>query len=160
MVTPETRAMCGVFPMRILAGLVAAALFTSNAVAADLRVYTPPATAFGGIIHPLPDCTDSAVLGDIAHKFAYQDTHIVHSGLAVVGVDSIRQTRFKDGPSLTDVRYCIGRAWLSNGRTSEVVFIIEGPMKGKYSLGYAVESCLPGFDPFRVYDGNCRSIRG
>jgi len=61
---------------------------------------------------------------------------------------------------VVDVRYCIGRAWLSNGSASEVVYIIEGPMKGLFSIGWAVESCLPPFDPYRVYDGNCRSIRG
>jgi hypothetical protein len=146
--------------MRILAGLVGAALLATNAVAADLRIYAPPPTTFGGIFHPLPECTEAGVLGRVTEKFAYQDAHIIHSGLGIVGFDAIRQTGFKNGPSLTDVRYCVGRAYLTNGRASEVVFIIEGPMKGKYSLGYAVESCLPGFDPFHVYDGDCRSIRG
>ena len=58
------------------------------------------------------------------------------------------------------MRYCTGTAAFDTGKKSEVVFIIEGPMKGKYGIGWAVESCLPGFDPYRVYDGNCRSIRG
>src|SRR3954471_6886355 len=147
--------------MRILPGLVVAAVLTSHAIAAALTVISPRGPAlFGGVIHPLPECGEPGVLGRVAEKFAYQDAHIIHSGLAIVAFDSIRQTRLKDGPSLTDVRFCVGRAALTNGRTSEVVFIIEGPMKGKYSIGYAVESCLPGFDPFRVYDGNCRSIRG
>jgi hypothetical protein len=145
--------------MRLVAGFAAAALFATNALAADV-VYVPvPATAVA-LLNLLPDCADPAVLRDITRKFSVQDARLIKSGLAIVGIDQTRQTRFKDGPSLTDVRYCTGTAWLSNGRASEVVYIIEGPMKGPFSLGWAVESCLPAFDPFRVYDGNCRSIRG
>jgi hypothetical protein len=147
--------------MRILAGCIAAALVSTSALAADVRVYQPlpPRTVTLGL-HALPDCADPGVLKDVARKFSAQDAVLIKSGLAIVGIERTRQTRFKDGPSLTDVRYCTGVAWLSNGRSSEVVYIIEGPMKGPFSLGWAVESCLPGFDPFRVYDGNCRSIRG
>jgi hypothetical protein len=147
--------------MRIVAGIVAAALVTTSALAADVTVYRPLAAVGIAVgIHALPDCADPGVLKDIARKFTAQDAVIIKSGLAIVGIDRTRQTKFKDGPSLTDVRYCTGVAWLSNGRTSEVVYIIEGPMKGPFSLGWAVESCLPSFDPYRVYDGNCRSIRG
>jgi hypothetical protein len=145
--------------MRWLAVVLAtiAALATGAAAAADLRVVTPAPTLT--LLHPFPTCDQAAVLGKIARKFADQDAVLIHSGLGIVTIDKVVQTRFKDGPSLTYVRFCTGRALLTNGRTSEVVFIVERPMKGKYSLGWAVESCLPGFDPFRVYDGNCRSIR-
>jgi hypothetical protein len=142
--------------MRILAGLLAGAMLATNAAAADLRVYVPPAV----VVSHVPDCADPAVLSDIARKFAFQDAVIIHSGLVIVAIDRTRQTRFKGAPSLVDVRYCTGIARLSNGRSSEVVYIIEAPMKGLFSLGWAVESCLPPFDPYRVYDGNCRSIRG
>jgi hypothetical protein len=142
--------------MRILASFVIGALVTTSAAAADLVIVAPQP-----VVHShMPDCSDPAVLRDIARKFAAQDAHIIHSGLAIVGVEGMHQTRFKGRPSLTDVRFCIGVALLSNGRTSEVVYIIEAPMKGPFSLGWAVESCLPPFDPYRVYDGNCRSIRG
>ena len=147
--------------MRIVAAVVAvlAALATTAAVAADLRVVAPPPAHTFTLLHPFPECDHPSVLQKVAVKFADQDAVLIHSGLAIVSIDRVVQTRFKDGPSLTYVRFCIGRALLTNGRTSEVVFIVEWPMKGKYSIGYAVESCLPGFDPFRVYDGNCRSIR-
>src|SRR4051812_6597200 len=146
--------------MRIVAAIVAvvAALATTVATAADLRVVVPQSRTFT-VLHPFPECDQPSVLDKIARKFADQDAVLIHSGLAIVSIDRVVQTRFKDGPSLTYVRFCVGRALLSNGRTSEVVFIVEWPMKGKYSIGYAVESCLPGFDPFRVYDGGCRSIR-
>jgi len=146
--------------MRLLAAVVAAfAVFaTGGASAADLRVVAPPPTLT--LLHPSPACDQPGVLGKITRKFADQDEVLIHSGLRIVSIDRIAQTRFKDGPSLTYVRFCTGRALLTNGRASEVVFIVEWPMKGKYSIGFAVESCLPGFDPFRVYDGDCRAIRG
>ncbi len=145
--------------MRIVAGLVAAALASTSALAADV-IYAPRPVIGFVAVHALPDCGDPGVLKDVARKFAFQDGVLTKAGLAIVEIEQTRQTRFKDGPSLTDVRYCTGVAWLNNGRRSEVVYIIEGPMKGPFSLGWAVESCLPGYDPFRVYDGNCRSIRG
>src|SRR6185436_2532318 len=118
--------------MRILASFVIGALVTTGAAAADLVLVAPPAV----VISHMPDCSDAAVLRDIARKFAAQDAHIIHSGLAIVGVEGMRQTRFKGRPSLTDVRFCVGVALLSNGRTSEVVYIIEAPMKGPFSLGW------------------------
>jgi hypothetical protein len=145
--------------MRVVAGLVAATLASASALAADVTVVTPPAGVHALILTHLPQCWDPAVLKDIALRFAHQDAVIVHSGLSIVGFDNTAETKFKGRPSLVDVRYCVGRAWLSNGIASEVVYIIEGPMKGPFSVGWAVESCLPAFDPYRVYDGNCRSIR-
>ena len=148
--------------MRVSAclGIIAAACSAAaGASAADFGpIYVAPSAAILG--HALPPCTEPGVLKDIARKFAYGDARVVRSGLTIVGIDGVRETNYKDGPSLTNVRYCTGTAWFDSGKPSEVVFIIEGPMKGKYAIGWAVESCLPGFDPYRVYDGNCRSIRG
>ena len=41
----------------------------------------------------------------------------------------------------------------------QVVYIIEGPMKGTFSIGWNVESCVVGYDPWHVYEARCRSIR-
>ncbi len=145
--------------MRIAAGLAAAVLVSTGVLAADVTVLVPQPAVNALILTHLPQCWDPAVLRDISRKFSEQDAVIIHSGLAIVGFDSTLETGFKGRPSLVDVRYCVGRAWLNNGLASEVVYIIEGPMKGPFSVGWAVESCLPAFDPYRVYDGNCRSIR-
>ncbi len=143
---------------RILAGLACLAVLAGAASAADFGGVPTAPGAYGYTV--LPPCSEPAVIGHIVAKFAYQDAHIIHSGVGIAAVDGARETRLKSGgPSLTDVRYCTARASLTNGFTSEVVYVIEGPMKGPHSIGYAVESCLPGWDPFRVYDGNCRAIR-
>jgi hypothetical protein len=144
---------------RILAGLLCVMLAAGTVAAADFGVTRPPVVGLHAGV--LPECSAPDVLARIVGKFAYQDARLIGSGVAIAAIDGARQKKLAaGGPSLVDVRYCTARALLSNGRTSEVVYIIEGPQKGKYSIGYAVESCLPAYDPYLVYGGGCRSIRG
>ena len=59
-------------------------------------------------------------------KFAYYDAHVIGSGLAIADIGDIRETRLDvDGPGLIPRRYCDAIAYLSNGRRSEVVYLIE-----------------------------------
>jgi hypothetical protein len=106
----------------------------------------------------LPACDYPGVVGVIASKFAYADAHVLYTGLAITTIDRIRETDAKFGPGLIDRRYCRGTAWMSNGRKYEAVWLIESK-QGFVGLGWNVESCLPNFDPWRVYDQWCRSIR-
>jgi hypothetical protein len=107
----------------------------------------------------LPACDSPTVLGSVAAKFAYADARILYTGLRIAHIDRIRESAVAaGGPSLIDRRYCHGTAWFSDGRKSEVVYLIES-RQGFASLGWRVESCLPSFDPWRVYDAWCRSIR-
>ena len=108
---------------------------------------------------PLPECDSPAVIASIPEKFAYYDAHVIGSGLVITGVDGIHEHAVRMGPGLVDRRYCGATAWLSNGRKSRVDYIIEGPKLGIFSIGWHVESCLPGYDPYRVYDAGCRAIR-
>ena len=106
-----------------------------------------------------PSCAEASVLARITEKFAYQDAHIVHSGVGITGIDNIREERGRiDGAGYVTRRYCEGRAWLSNGRKAEVAYLIEGPALATFSLGWHVESCVMGHDPWRVYDARCRAL--
>jgi hypothetical protein len=101
-----------------------------------------------------------AVLARIPERFAYYNARVIHSGLSIHHVGDVRETGVSpEGPGLISRRYCSATALLSDGSSNEVVFIIEGPKLGVASIGWHVESCLPGFDPYRVYDARCRSIR-
>jgi hypothetical protein len=121
---------------------------------------------YGGAVEPynswrgdLPACDEPGVLSRVAEKFAYADAHVILSGLAIAHFDRIRQNALRaGGPGLIDRRYCSATAWMSNGRKSEAVYLIES-RQGFASLGWNVESCLTGFDPYHVYDAWCRSIR-
>ncbi|MCR4282680.1 MAG: hypothetical protein NUV72_06610 [Bauldia sp.] len=146
---------------RILTGLILATALTAPAFATDYGSTPPPAIGYHHHhFAVLPECGDPAVIATIPEKFAYQDARITMTGLAIASIDGIHQHALRaGGPGLIDRRYCGATAWLSNGRRSEIVYLIEGPKVGFASIGWHVESCLPGFDPYRVYDARCRSIR-
>ncbi len=145
---------------RILFGLVALALAVIPAQAADIYGYG----SYGGAPyqsghHRLPVCDEPGVISKVVEKFTYYDTHVIGSGLAVANIGDIRETRMDvDGPSLVPRRYCDAIAYLSDGRRSEVVYLIEF-QGGFASIHWNVQSCLPGFDPYRVYGAWCHSIR-
>src|SRR3990172_2185630 len=106
--------------LRILTGCLLFAMLAGTADAADYGRQPAVAPVHGTGV--LPACAEPAVLARITEKFAYQDARITRAGLAITGIDGIRQRALKaGGPSLTNRRYCGGTAWLSNGRSSEVV---------------------------------------
>jgi hypothetical protein len=137
---------------RILTSLLFVASFVGSATAADV---SSGSTSW----HAMPACDSPSVTWKIAEKFAYQDRHLIHSGLGIARIDDVRETGGPGWPSRIDRRYCGATAWLSDGSQSEVVYLIEGPHLGAFSKHWHVESCLPGYDPFHVYDAGCRSIR-
>ncbi len=140
---------------RILTSLLLVASSAFPAFAADY--WSGPATA--GYAAG-PSCEESSVLARVSEKFAYQDAHIVHSGIGITGIDNIRERSGRvGGPGLVARRYCEGTAWLSNGRKANVAYLIEGPGLATFSLGWHVESCVQGYDPWRIYDARCRAIR-
>jgi hypothetical protein len=128
------------------------------AAAADYWYPAPtPAPAYASA--DLPACDSPDVLARVASKAAHPSIRNWDAAVLIGQVDRIRETRMAvAGRSLIDRRYCRGEAWLSNGRKSEVVYLIEAHM-GFASIGYKVESCLPAYDPYRVYGAWCHSIR-
>ena len=98
----------------------------------------------------------------LVDPLAYPPTPGIRAGnliFAIQAFDGISQDAVKaNGPSWIDRRYCTATAWLSNGKSSEVVYLIEAT-QGFASIGWNVQSCLPGYDRWRIYDAWCRSIR-
>jgi hypothetical protein len=107
----------------------------------------------------LPDCAAPSVLAKVRAKVAYGAPRVLGYHLGIEQFDAIGESALKEyGDSLIDRRYCRATAWLTNGKQSEVVYLIEAT-QGFASLGWNVESCLPSYDRWRVYDAWCRSIR-
>ena len=108
----------------------------------------------------LPACDSSGVIDQIKIKFRYADRRILHTGLWIERVTDTyeRPAIVKARKSLIGRRYCSGTAWLSDGSREPVVYLVES-RQGFASMGYAVESCLPSYDPWHTYDGWCQSIR-
>ena len=98
------------------------------------------------------------VISSIQQKFSYANRKTFGWGVGIDSVTDIREMpEIIRNSSLIGRRYCRGTAWLSDGRHSEVVYLIESK-QGFASIGYRVESCLPAFDPWHVYGSWCRSI--
>jgi hypothetical protein len=95
----------------------------------------------------VPECDGSSVLGSVAQR----------GGLGNGTFDRVRESRFLQG-ELTDRRYCEARITMADGQHSYVYYLIE-ERQGFASLGWNVEFCVPGRDPWHVYDGWCRAIR-
>jgi hypothetical protein len=147
--------------LRILMSLAALAFVAMPAQAADYYGYgeSTAGVPYCAHLHCLPVCDQAHVLAKVTDKFAYYDAHIIGSGLTVAGVDQISETKVDvDGPSLIPRRYCNATATLSDGTRSELVYLIEF-QAGFASIHWGVQSCLPGYDPYRVYGASCRSIR-
>lgn len=108
----------------------------------------------------LPTCDASRVIHRIIEKAAYADARQWHTGIVVDGVDRARQTRHisSTGAGLRERRWCEARAHMSDGRTRQVFYLIEG-YAGFAGIRYGVESCIAGRDFWNVYGGNCRAIR-
>ena len=142
---------------RILTGVLCLAALAGSAFAAD---YGNDVVLSYGHHGNLPQCDEPSVTARIAEKFSYYDAHVIQSGIGITAIDGQHEVALTaGGPSLVDRRYCGATAWLTDGRKSEVVYLIEGPKLGTFSIGWHVESCLPGYDPWHVYDARCRSIR-
>jgi hypothetical protein len=125
-----------------------------------LVLLAAPASAdYRGWPQYLPGCQERDVLDKIAERAIWAENHTWHRGWVIRSVGNVRETALRDlGPSRIDRRYCYGVAWLTNGRTSELVYVIEAG-QGFASIGWRVEFCLPRYDPWRVYGQWCRAIR-
>jgi hypothetical protein len=106
-----------------------------------------------------PACDEPMVLARIVEKFSYADRRTFHWGVAIAQISSIyeRAPVVTARHSLIARRWCQATATLTNGQHSPIIYLVEA-QQGFASMGYNVESCLPGFDPWHVYDGWCRAI--
>jgi capsid protein len=108
-------------------------------------------------------CGQSYVLSRIVNKFSYQVHHV--PGLPQVAIQDfsdVRQNRYEPSrdPEMAAVarHYCRATVHLSDGDQRPVWYLVEEG-QGFVGVGNNVEFCVAGFDRWRVYDGNCRSLR-
>ncbi|NRG17679.1 hypothetical protein HPQ64_08260 [Rhizobiales bacterium] len=76
-----------------------------------------------------------------------------------MNLDRVVETGYQIGnPSPLARRYCEGHATLSDGNIHRVYYkVVEH--QGFVGIRWNVEACLAGLDRWRVYDGNCRTVR-
>jgi hypothetical protein len=106
----------------------------------------------------LPACTDSSVTGAVAGRVARADPDYGR-GLTITGMERVVETSYQvDRPSPYARRFCEARAHMSDGRTRRVYYAIS-EHAGFLGLGWGLEACVAGVDPWRVYDARCRTTR-
>ncbi|GIL03259.1 MAG: hypothetical protein BroJett030_31580 [Alphaproteobacteria bacterium] len=138
---------------RLAIALLAAAMAPASASAN----YWPH--HFQALFHTFPDCADANVSARIIERFNWADRNTWYRGIAITAIaGQYERTVEAFGPYPIFRRYCRGEARLSDGRHETVYYMIERGM-GLAGTGYKVEYCLPGHDPWRVYDGHCRVLR-
>lgn len=107
----------------------------------------------------VPACADASVLVEIRDKFQHADANVLKRGLSIANLDKIRQTAvWIDNPSPRLRRYCQARVFLNGGKKPNVYYMIEQD-SGFVGVSWNVEFCVAGYDPWRVHDGGCRTVR-
>jgi hypothetical protein len=105
-----------------------------------------------------PPCDSGRVIASIKERFLSAE-RTFHFGVAINEVSDIYETPEQIvSHGLIGRRFCRGTAWLSDQSNSDLFYLIESK-QGFASIGFRVTLCLPGFDPWHVYDGWCRSIQ-
>ncbi|MEJ1160724.1 hypothetical protein [Prosthecomicrobium sp. N25] len=140
----------------------AAALLASSVLAA-----TTPASA--GILDAIllgqpsdvPVCHDPAVIGEIHSKFQHADREVLKRGLVLETVDRIQETYFGqlNAPGSTLRRFCKADAHISDRRHPSALYYLIEQDYGFVGITWNVEFCVIGYEPWRVHDGNCRTVR-
>jgi hypothetical protein len=133
--------------------LSVAAPFTASVAVAGERPYM----SFNGEPR-VPDCSDASVTGAVAGRVARADPAYGH-GLTITGMERVVETSYQvDRPSPYARRFCEARAHMSDGRTRRVYYAIS-EHAGFLGIGWGLEACVAGVDPWRVYDARCRTAR-
>ncbi len=121
-----------------------------------------------------PQCDDSKVLGQIVKRFNKAEDDQWNRGFYLEDIQRVRERKvlgegyenravtddYHDVPmdeQLIPRRYCRGHAILTNGRHPTLFYLIEGG-QGFAGNRFNVEFCVNGLDPWREFDGSCRTL--
>lgn len=106
-----------------------------------------------------PACTSASVLKKLVSRFNQTERiYWRHRGLVLSDVANPHHhstNPFPDSP--INRHYCHGDAVFANGKTRRMHYLIE---QGAGFAGFTwnVEYCIHGLDPWRYYDGRCRTL--
>lgn len=107
----------------------------------------------------LPVCSEMKVLDNIVQRFNKADASLWHNEIALVSISGAYERDVNIAiQSSINRRYCRGKAWMSNGKSRTLHFVIEQGM-GLAGFKWGVEYCLKGSDRWRAYNGGCRVLR-
>lgn len=106
-----------------------------------------------------PECYEPKVLKKVTKRFNKADRMTWHRGIYIDDISNPHgHGRYGFEESSISRRYCHAYAHLSNGTRHKVYYLIEEGM-GLAGFGWNVEFCIPKYDPWRIYDAYCRTVR-
>lgn len=118
---------------------------------------TTPAQAI--YFNHFPDCYETKVLKSITKRFNKAERMTWNRGIDMLDISNPHgHNRHGFEDSSISRRYCHAYANLSNGSRHKVYYLIEANM-GLAGYGWNVEFCIPRYDPWRIYDAYCRTVR-
>ena len=104
-------------------------------------------------------CGDFGVLGHIKGRFASTERHTWHRGFVMAKIDNPRPSAHPYAePGFVKRDYCMADSVMTNGRSYPVYYVVEHGL-GFAGIGRNIDFCVPGLDPWRVHDGDCRTVR-
>ncbi len=142
--------------MRAIVSALLLALAALPAGAADLGSAPPASPA---AIAGLPACDDPSVLSDIVERQHWAEENTWENGIRIEAIVGPRERRPEQRfPSMVANRYCQAVAALGPNLSDPLYYVISADL-GFAGLGWKVDFCMPSYDYWRVYDGNCRVLR-
>ncbi|KZL21588.1 hypothetical protein PsAD2_00887 [Pseudovibrio axinellae] len=158
----------------ILTILVTAALgvATGSTYAADMGTYEEPTAQIDDedIINPdekvyfgwsgtyLPECDSRKAQRAVSRQIA-RAVPSYYDGRKIKLMEDIHESEFIIGqPSPVARRYCNGVAILTDDTRHRIYYALV-QYDGFLGISWSVKACIDGLDKFRVYDGQCRTVR-
>ena len=144
-------------PLRVVS-LAFGLVLTGVACAADTSVGSPPLPA------PPASAADSVcaaprVLSGVISRFNWAERNTFKRG---VELSALANPRANPDPVLNvgviPKRYCVAEAVMSNGMRSTAYYVVLRG-QGLAGIGNGLDFCILGHDPWRVHDGECRTVR-
>ena len=144
-------------PLRLMSVAFGLA-FAGAASAAD--------TSGGSAVSPAPLaaeadslCAAPGVLSGVISRFNWAERNTFKRGFEL---SALTNPRANPDPVLNvgviPKRYCVAEAMMSNGTRSTAYYVVLMG-QGLAGIGNGLDFCILGLDPWRVHDGECRTVR-
>ena len=145
------------FQTGIFAALLAVALTGAGTVSA--RPLSPAERRFQPYSGIVPPCTEPGALDTIQSRFKDRETEFWHSGLEILGFESVDEIGFRsDGLDYIPRRYCVAKAIMNDQKPRTVSFSI-GEATGSIGFTDGVDFCVSGLDRSDSYAPDCKMAR-
>ncbi len=139
--------------------LAALALLATSTLAPAQAATPAGSTSISALIVADTACTSVGVLGHIKGVFGATAETQHHPRVLIASINDPRPSGHPYAePGLVRRDFCMADAVMTDGSKHRVYYVIEHGL-GFAGIGREIDFCVPGFDPWYVHDGDCRTVR-